>query len=170
MCKLRQEGEKIDDSYRKKWERDIGRPIERKLWSRANAYISEAYVKVRNWWYLVPIRLQKMFPEMDSNLRERGSMTHIWWSCPKVKAFWEAVYHEIATKMDIPMEFTPENYLLHLLDGLGRLEVILLNNLLVKNGNENALRTFHSVSAKYISYCNIVKPTYNLEQAVLETY
>lgn len=104
-----QEGEKIDDSYCKIWECDIGRPIERKHWYQTNAYMSkisaniairETYLKIRNRWYLVLTRLQKMFPEMDPKcwrcLKERGSMTHIWWSCPKVKRFWIAVNHEIS--------------------------------------------------------------------------
>lgn len=45
--------------------------------------------------------------------------------------FWVAVHHEIVTKLGILLEFKPESCLLHLFDGLGRPEIILLNNLLV---------------------------------------
>lgn len=76
-----------------------------------------------------------MFPEIKPECwrchNSLGTWLHIWWTCPKVKKFWEDVYYSILTCINIPLMFTPENCLLHLFTNLGKNETILLNNLLL---------------------------------------
>lgn len=79
MYQILQEEEGIDHSCCRTWERDLGRPIDIEDWQNASACIldlsvniaiREAYLKVRHCWYLVPMRLQKMYPNTVPPLLE----------------------------------------------------------------------------------------------------
>lgn len=127
-----------------KWERDIGVQIQEQDWGHthkyvldisANTAIREAFIKLRNRWYLVPTRIHKMFPEANPQCWRchncLGTRLHILWTCPNLKKFWKEVHHAISIDISISLTFTPENLLLHLFHGLGKNKTTLLNNLLV---------------------------------------
>lgn len=70
-------------------------------------------------WYRSPAILHKIYPTVPNTcwrcLKEVGTMTHIWWSCPTLTPFWKKV-HSISTSVSsLPLVFDPTQYLLHAL-------------------------------------------------------
>lgn len=133
----------IDYSCCRKWEHELGKPIDIEDWRNAstsifdlpvNIAIREAYLKVRNQWYLVPARLQ-MYPDIDPHCwrcqKELGSVSHIWWNCPTIKTYCKEVHQQITSKLGLNLDLQPESCLLHLPSEMGRSKRTLLNNLLV---------------------------------------
>lgn len=59
-------------------------------------------------------------------------MIHIWWTCSKLKSLGVNLHHEIVSMLNIPLELSPENCLLHLFTKLKKNHLrCLVNNLLV---------------------------------------
>lgn len=130
-----------DDICRQRWKRNIGVQIQEQIWNythknvldiSANIAIREAFIKLRNHWYLVPTRIHKIFSEANPQCwrcnNDLGTWLHIWWTCTKLKKFWKKI-HIMTNDINIKLACTPENYLLHLFQGLRKNEMALLNNL-----------------------------------------
>ena len=61
--------------------------------------LMEANVKIFTRWYLVPLKLASIYPS-SSPLCFRGchgvgSMIHTWWECPRIRGYWNKVFHII---------------------------------------------------------------------------
>lgn len=44
---------------------------------------------------------------------QQGTFLHLWWTCPVIKPFWEAIAPWIEKLTPRPMEFTPLYFLFH---------------------------------------------------------
>lgn len=55
--------------------------------------IQETNYKILTRWYLKPSQLHTIFPDTFwQGCRDRGTILHIFWLCPKLHAFWAAVH------------------------------------------------------------------------------
>ena len=65
-----------------------------------NISLIEASLKVLVRWYYVPSRLARIFPGSSPvcfrGCELEGSMLHIWWSCPRIRAFWQKMFRTIS--------------------------------------------------------------------------
>lgn len=108
------------------WERELGKPfstIQRQHILRFMHESSscmktqETNFKIFTRWYRMPVKLKRIFPD-SSDLcwrcqKDRGTMVHIFWNCPKLKNVWTEVrrIHQIFTDCTIPED--PAFFLLH---------------------------------------------------------
>lgn len=74
-------------------------------------------MKIIMHWYLVPIRLVKMFLD-TSLLCFRGcgnscTLFHTWWTCPHIQSFWNKVFQMIRKVIGYPIPQTPQFVLLN---------------------------------------------------------
>lgn len=67
-----------------------------------NVVVQEAYR-----WYLTSNKIYRMYPGTNKycwRCNEKiGSMTHIWWACPKLQRFWSAVHYEITSLLKLSL-------------------------------------------------------------------
>lgn len=68
-------------------------------------------------WYLVPTRLAAMLPSTSPlcfrGCQGIGSMIHIWWECPRIRGFWNRVFHIIWKVTGCAISQTPAIALLN---------------------------------------------------------
>lgn len=101
---LSEEGELDVPPYIKKWERELGShcnlfTVERilKMVHVASADIkrSEINFKCLARWYATPDRLSKLYPDTSDRCWRGcsylGTMLHICWECPVIKAYWKKI-------------------------------------------------------------------------------
>lgn len=74
------------------------------------------FMKMLYRWYITPSKLAKMY-KTDSNLCWRcreleGTMYHMWWSCKKIKSFWEVICNEFLKMFKLMFTKKPEAFLL----------------------------------------------------------
>lgn len=113
-------------TYMTEWERDLGESWDLEIWNRMNtrAYkgmvniaLIEANTKVLTRWYLVPSKLALMFPSSSPlcfrNCQAQGTVLHIWWECPKIRGFWNGIFHLIRKITDTPIPKSPQIALLN---------------------------------------------------------
>lgn len=97
--------------YMLAWEADLQLTWDLDTWHKAmgssfrgilNISLVEANLKVFTRWYLTPTRLSAMYPSTSPlcfrGCQLRGSMLHVWWECPKIRSFWNKIFH-IASKI-----------------------------------------------------------------------
>lgn len=115
-----------------KWAQEIGHviPFENweKAWMQSNKFtcsqdLKENYLKTANRWYYTPLRLSKIYG-IQENLCWKcqikiGSYYHVWWTCKKIKKFWNRIHEEIQKIIDLKFPCTPEFYLLNMTSVLG---------------------------------------------------
>uniref|UniRef100_A0A670HP09 Reverse transcriptase domain-containing protein n=1 Tax=Podarcis muralis TaxID=64176 RepID=A0A670HP09_PODMU len=91
-----------------KWAQDIGYNIMFEDWERlwttgikftACSALKENIMKMIYRWYMTPVKLAKIYHLSDNKCwkckEAEGTFFHLWWTCPKVKAFWEMIYNEL---------------------------------------------------------------------------
>ncbi|XP_069837976.1 uncharacterized protein [Dendropsophus ebraccatus] len=68
-------------------------------------HAQEKNFKILTWWYRCPVTLHQFYPEVTDTCwrceSATGSMLHIWWDCPLLRPFWDAVfaiYKEVTDK------------------------------------------------------------------------
>lgn len=94
--------------YMINWEKDLQFNWKIDTWhsclSRAgkgplNLSLIEANLKIILRWYLVPSRLSKAYPQVSPlcfrGCDLMGSIFHIFWECPRIRSFWNKVFHMI---------------------------------------------------------------------------
>uniref|UniRef100_A0A670ILE0 Reverse transcriptase domain-containing protein n=1 Tax=Podarcis muralis TaxID=64176 RepID=A0A670ILE0_PODMU len=108
-----------------KWAQDIGHDIEladwEKLWTTdvkftaCNA-LRENIMKMIYRWYMTPAKLAKIYHLPNNKCwkcnETEGTFYHLWWTCPKIKAFWEMIYNEIKKVLKRTFNKKPEAFLL----------------------------------------------------------
>lgn len=112
-----------------KWELDLGRTFtaaqRRKivtlaLKSSVCSKIQETNYKVLTRWYLTPSRLHRCFPEVSDRCwrcgSERGTLLHVFWSCPRLSLFWGEVHRITQRFVEGVIPLDPALFLLHLTD------------------------------------------------------
>uniref|UniRef100_A0A670IVE2 Reverse transcriptase zinc-binding domain-containing protein n=1 Tax=Podarcis muralis TaxID=64176 RepID=A0A670IVE2_PODMU len=108
-----------------KWAQDIGHNIMFEDWERlwttglnftaCNA-LKENVMKMIYRWYMTPVKLAKIYHLSDNKCwkckENEGTFFHLWWTCPKVKAFWEKIYNELKKVFKYTFSKKPEAFLL----------------------------------------------------------
>lgn len=99
------------------WERDLQESWDLEHWHKTffrsfkgilNISLIEASLKVITRWYLTPSRLSLMYPSVSPlcfrGCHMKGTMMHIWWECPKIRSFWNKIFHIISkvTALTVP--------------------------------------------------------------------
>lgn len=101
-------------SYTRAWEMDTGHTWDQSIWSQVfqkascktrsykgilNISLIEANVKLLTIWYYVPSRLATIYPEASPlcfrGCNLVGSMFHIWWTCPRIRSYWNKFFLHI---------------------------------------------------------------------------
>lgn len=82
-----------------------------------SSQVQEMSYKLLGRWYRTPVRLAQIYPTVDvrcwRECGKKGTFLHLWWSCPKIKVFWEAISPWVERLSSGPMELTPLNFLFH---------------------------------------------------------
>uniref|UniRef100_A0A670K0T0 Reverse transcriptase domain-containing protein n=1 Tax=Podarcis muralis TaxID=64176 RepID=A0A670K0T0_PODMU len=108
-----------------KWAQDIGYNIMFEDWERlwttgmkftACTALKENIMKMIYRWYMTPVKLAKIYHLSDNKCwkckEAEGTFFHLWWTCPKVKAFWEMIYNELKKVFKYTFHKKPEAFLL----------------------------------------------------------
>uniref|UniRef100_A0A803J7W0 Reverse transcriptase domain-containing protein n=1 Tax=Xenopus tropicalis TaxID=8364 RepID=A0A803J7W0_XENTR len=116
------------DPYLTAWGNELKVTLDPIDWNLAFALIStstksarllEPSIKLMYRWYLVPERLNKIYPQTSTNkcwrgCGQEGSHIHIWGCCYKLVPFWTQVFDLLNKVVDIPIPKTPSTALLNL--------------------------------------------------------
>lgn len=82
--------------------------------------MQETNFKILTRWYNAPIKLQRFFPSTSGLCwrcrGDRGTILHIFWSCPLLEQFWKTIQQTIQNFTDLPLPADPGFYLLHATD------------------------------------------------------
>uniref|UniRef100_A0A670K4W9 Reverse transcriptase domain-containing protein n=1 Tax=Podarcis muralis TaxID=64176 RepID=A0A670K4W9_PODMU len=108
-----------------KWAQDIGYNIMFEDWERlwttgmkftACSALKENIMKMMYRWYMTPVKLAKIYHLSDNKCwkckEAEGTFFHLWWTCPRVKAFWEMIYNELKKVFKYTFHKKPEAFLL----------------------------------------------------------
>lgn len=92
-------------TYMTLWETELREDWDLNTWHTAffrsykgilNTSLSEACLKVITRWYMTPYRLSRIFPSASPlcfrGCHLVGTMSHIWWDCPRIRDFWNKVF------------------------------------------------------------------------------
>lgn len=84
------------------------------------ARIQETNYKVLSRWYRTPTLLHKLFPTTSDMCwrcqREKGTLLHIFWTCPKLAHFWKVVRETVQLFNDGTITDDPALFLLQATD------------------------------------------------------
>lgn len=110
----------------KEWENELNctfTPSQRKKLievthsSSVSSSIQEMSYKFLTRWYRTPVQLAQIYPNADircwRGCKDRGTYLHIWWTCPKIKVFWEEIAPWIKRMSNKCIELTPIHFLFH---------------------------------------------------------
>lgn len=110
----------------KEWERELGgrfstlqvkRLFKTTHTSSISSHTQEMAYKFLVRWYRTPVRIAQMLPKEEARCwrgcEERGTYLHIWWTCPKIKKFWEALAPWIRKMTEKHIEFSAFHFLFH---------------------------------------------------------
>lgn len=111
-----------------KWEKDLSITPSEKQWEQSlinihkglrNVITQENGYKIVSRWYRTPTLLHKINPEISATCWRchavEGTLLHIWWSCTSVQTFWAEVHRITSQVTSYDLEFSPAQFLLHLL-------------------------------------------------------
>lgn len=78
----------------------------------------ENQYKILFHWYQTPDLLHSMYPLSDSRCwrcyNDRGTLFHIYWTCPLIAPYWEMVHSLLGSILDAGVPFDPKVFLLGL--------------------------------------------------------
>lgn len=84
------------------------------------AKTQETNYKILSRWYRTPTLLHKISPTISEECwrcqRDKGTLLHIFWSCPKLSRFWKVVHETIQLFTDRIIPKDPALFLLHATD------------------------------------------------------
>uniref|UniRef100_A0A670HYM7 Reverse transcriptase domain-containing protein n=1 Tax=Podarcis muralis TaxID=64176 RepID=A0A670HYM7_PODMU len=108
-----------------KWAQDIGHDIMfadwEQLWTTGIKFtactaLKENIMKMIYRWYMTPVKLAKIYHLPNNKCwkcnETEGTFYHLWWTCPKIKAYWEMIYNEIKKVLKWTFAKKPEAFLL----------------------------------------------------------
>lgn len=83
--------------------------MQEEWYSTINVAIRKKNFKLRHRWYMTPLRMHKMFPEVGDHCwrckKKMEDLKYIWWACEKLQEFWKRIHGEITIKLKIPPPF-----------------------------------------------------------------
>lgn len=113
--------------YLRKWENDLSRAFskdqkERILYFAHRSSIASRFqevgFKILTRWYRVPTLLNKIYLSVPSTCwrcqQPNGLLLHIFWTCPRVHPFWDAIRRMVFRLTNISLADDPAQCLLHL--------------------------------------------------------
>lgn len=84
------------------------------------AKTQETNYKILSRWYRTPTRLHEMFPTTSDMCwrcqMDKGTLLHIFWSCPKLTHFWRVIRETVQLFTDRTIANDPAFFLLHATD------------------------------------------------------
>ena len=112
-------------AYMLKWERELEEPLPMEAWqavwrqaaksSLCTLYEENSY-KILYFWYQTPDILHKIFPSTSDRCwrchQARGSLFHIYWTCPLITPFWQSTHQLLTHLFEAPIPLTPKLFLL----------------------------------------------------------
>lgn len=112
-----------------KWEEELGcsfNPTKRQRIlhfthkSSICAKTQETNYKILSRWYRTPAQLHKIFPTTSEVCwrcqRDKGTLLHIFWSCPKLSRFWKVIHETVQLFTDRTIKKDTAFFLLHATD------------------------------------------------------
>ena len=82
-----------------------------------SSQIQEMSYKFLSRWYRTPVRLAQMYRLADNGCwrgcGQEGTLLHLWWSCPKIRGFWQEIAPWVGRLSPEEIELTPLNFLFH---------------------------------------------------------
>uniref|UniRef100_A0A670KI73 Reverse transcriptase domain-containing protein n=1 Tax=Podarcis muralis TaxID=64176 RepID=A0A670KI73_PODMU len=108
-----------------KWAQDVGHNIMmadwEQLWTTGMKFtacnaLREHIMKMIYRWYMTPVKLAKIYHLPDNKCwkckETEGTFFQLWWTCPRIKAFWEMIYNEMKKVFKYTFLKKPEAFLL----------------------------------------------------------
>ncbi|CAI5777053.1 Hypothetical predicted protein [Podarcis lilfordi] len=108
-----------------KWAQDLGHNIMfadwEQLWTTGMKFMAcnalkENIMKMIYRWYMTPVKLAKIYHSPNNKCwkckENEGTFFHLWWTCPRIKAFWEIIYNELKKVFKYIFLKKPEAFLL----------------------------------------------------------
>uniref|UniRef100_A0A8C5MTA5 Reverse transcriptase domain-containing protein n=1 Tax=Leptobrachium leishanense TaxID=445787 RepID=A0A8C5MTA5_9ANUR len=112
-------------SYRSKWEEDLQLSFTEEEWDQITLLTTscsiatksqETAYKLLSRWYCPPKRLAMFDPKHNGSCWKcrapQADLLHMWWSCPLLQPYWQAVHSTICKVSEPPPDFTPAAMLL----------------------------------------------------------
>lgn len=110
----------------REWERELNKVlsdeqikkmIQSTYSTSISSYSQEMAYKFLTRWYRTPARLNRIYPTADARCwrgcEQRGTFLHLWWECPRIKEFWDAVAPWIKRLAPRSIECTPLDFLFY---------------------------------------------------------
>lgn len=111
-------------TYMLRWEKYIGEEIPENTWqviwsqaaksSLCTLYKENAY-KILFFWYMMPDVLRAIYPSSSDRCwrcyRDKGTLYHIYWSCPKIVPFWTEVQSLLTRLLGVQVPWSPKLFL-----------------------------------------------------------
>ena len=124
---LQRDREGEPDGHRRRWSEDLGVDIPERRWRYAcimthkcsnSSRLQETGYKLLTHWYNTPDRLHKWDPQRSQICwrcqRDKGTLFHIWWSCPMIAIYWGKVKGTIKQITETKLVLDVACCLLHL--------------------------------------------------------
>ena len=127
------------------WERDFGVSYSAQSWAKSiriltastrSTNLLEMHQKLLLRWYLTPHRLAKMFPNANATCwrqcGERGTLFHIMWECPNIRALWSQVEGVLAGVSDSFPPLHPAMAILSMgIDAIPKSQTMVVSHILL---------------------------------------
>lgn len=123
MYKLVLSGHNISTPYFiKVWERELSYTftslqVKKLMESMYSSSIQEMSYKFVARWYLTPARFAQIYMTADEccwrGCKQKGTFLQIWWSCPKIRPFWDEIAPWIKKMTIKHIELSPLHFLFH---------------------------------------------------------
>lgn len=82
-----------------------------------NVSTQENGYKIQSRWYCTPALLNRLYPSTPDKCwrchKDKGTLLHIWWSCPLIQTFWKEVCRITSQVTTYELNLTPAQFLLH---------------------------------------------------------
>uniref|UniRef100_A0A670HZZ5 Reverse transcriptase domain-containing protein n=1 Tax=Podarcis muralis TaxID=64176 RepID=A0A670HZZ5_PODMU len=173
-----------------KWAQDIGHDIMfddwEQLWNTGVKFtacnaLRENIMKMIYRWYMTPVKLAKIYHLPNNKCwkcnETEGTFYHLWWTCPRVKAYWEMIYNEIKKVLKWTFLKKPEAFLLGMVGQLVPRKdrtffmyaTTAARILLAKYWKTQQLPTLEEWQAKVIDYMGMAEMTGRIRDQGSET-
>lgn len=111
-----------------KWEKALNEELPEEQWqtiwtqaaksSLCTLYKENTY-KIFLFWYMTPDILHTIYPTSSDRCwrcqKDRGTLLHIYWSCPLITPFWNMVQQLLACLLELHIPMAPKFFLLGVL-------------------------------------------------------
>lgn len=104
-------------SLKKKWEEDLEVELSDEVWSKARDRVHSSSVclrhtviqfKVVHRLHWSKVKLAKFTPNIDPTcdrcMQASATLSHMFWSCPKLNGFWQSIFKAFSDVLKIPLE------------------------------------------------------------------